>query len=128
MTIFSPVDLLPGREIDARRILLFGIHNGETLSELSGLDELTSADVFGRLLYAVEGASFKPWFRTIETSENTELLRTASRRSSQNSPSTHAACHKSPEILRGALVGFVGLVILPKAVFSASYIITHARR
>ena len=128
MPIFSPVDLLPGRKIDARRILLLGIHNGETLSEFPGLGELTSARVLGRLLYAVAGASFKPSSRTLETSENTELRRTLSRRSSQNSPSTHAACHKSPEILRGALVGFVGLVILAKAVFSASYMITYAWR
>jgi hypothetical protein len=43
MPILSLVDLLPGSEIDVRGVLLLGIHKGETLSELSGLDELTSA-------------------------------------------------------------------------------------
>jgi hypothetical protein len=43
MSILSPVDLLPGGEIDVRRVPLLGIHNGETLSEFPGLDELTSA-------------------------------------------------------------------------------------
>ena len=75
MSILSPADLLPGGEIDVRRVPLLGIHNGETLSEFPGLDELTSARVLGRLLYAVAGASFKPSSRTLETSENTELLR-----------------------------------------------------
>ena len=86
ISILSPVDLLPGGEIDVRRVRLLGIHNGETLSEFPGLGELTSARVLGRLLYAVAGASFKPSSRTLETSENTELLRrTASRRSWQKS-------------------------------------------
>ena len=53
-----------GGEIDVRRVPFLGIHNGETLSELPGLDELTSARVLGRLLYAVDGASFKPSSRT----------------------------------------------------------------
>ena len=75
ISIFSPVDLLPGGEIDVRRVPLLGIYNGETLSEFPGLDELTSARVLGRLLYAVAGARFKPSSRTLETSENTELLR-----------------------------------------------------
>jgi hypothetical protein len=77
ISILSLVDLLPGGEIDVRRIRLLGIHNGETLSEfpgLDGLDELTSARVLGRLLYAVAGASSKPSSRPLETSENTELL------------------------------------------------------
>ena len=60
-----------------RSVTLLGIHNGETLSKFPGLDELTAADVLGRLLYAVAGASFKPSSRTIETSEDTELLRTS---------------------------------------------------
>jgi hypothetical protein len=81
MSILSPVDLLPGGEIDVRRVPLLGIHNGETLSEFPGLDELTSARVLGRLLYAVAGASFKPSSRTLETSENTELLRSPFARS-----------------------------------------------
>ena len=68
MPILSPVDLLPGGEIDVRGVLLLGIHNGETLS---GLDELTSARVLGCLLYAVDDASLKPSSRTLETSENT---------------------------------------------------------
>jgi hypothetical protein len=75
MSILSPVDLLPGGEIDVSGVPLLGIHNREALSEFSGLDELTSARVLGRLLYAVAGASFKPSSRTVETSENTELLR-----------------------------------------------------
>jgi hypothetical protein len=74
MSILSPVDLLQGGKIDVRRVPLPGIHNGESLSEFPGLDELTSARVLGRLLYAVAGASFKPSSRTPETSENTELL------------------------------------------------------
>ena len=49
--------------------------SGEKLSEFPGLDELTSARILGRLLYAVAGASSKPSSRTLETSENTELLR-----------------------------------------------------
>jgi hypothetical protein len=53
MSILRPVDLLPGGEIDVRRVPLLGIHNGDTLSEFPGLDELTSARVLGRLLYAV---------------------------------------------------------------------------
>ena len=87
MSILSPVDLLPGGEIDVRRVPLLGIHNGETLSEFLGLDELTSARVLGRLLYAVAGANFKPSSRTLETSKNTELLRSPSGRSSENTPS-----------------------------------------
>jgi hypothetical protein len=75
MPIISPVDLLPGGEIDGRRVPLLGVHDGETLSESPGLDELTSARVLGRLLYALAGASFKLSSRTLETSENTELLR-----------------------------------------------------
>ena len=59
-----------------RCVPLLGIHNGETLSEFPGLDELMSARVLGRLLYAVAGASFKPSSKTLETSENTELLST----------------------------------------------------
>ena len=78
MSILSPVDLLPGGEIDVHRVPLLGIHNGDTLSESPGLDELTSARVLGRLLYAVAGASSKPSSRTLETSENTELLRSPS--------------------------------------------------
>ena len=58
ITILSPVDLLPGGEIDVHRVPLLGIHNGETLSEFPGLDELTSARVLGRLLSAIAGASF----------------------------------------------------------------------
>ena len=65
-----------GGEIDVCRVPLLGIHNGEMLSEFPGFDELTSARVLGRLLYAVDGASFKPSSQTLETSENTELLRT----------------------------------------------------
>jgi len=76
MSILSPVDLLPGDEIDVRRVPLLGIHNGETLSEFPGLDELTSARVLGRLLYAVASARFKPSSRALETSENTELAGT----------------------------------------------------
>jgi hypothetical protein len=76
MSILSPVDLPPGGEIDVRRVPLLGIQNGETPYEFPGLDELTSARVLGRLLYAVAGASFKPSSRTLETSENTEPLRT----------------------------------------------------
>ena len=53
ISILSPVDLLPEGEIDVRRVPLLGIHNRETLSEFPGLDELTSARVLGRLLYAV---------------------------------------------------------------------------
>jgi hypothetical protein len=60
ISILSPVDLLPGGEIDVRRVPFLGIHNGETLSEFPGLDELASARVLGRLLYAVDDASFKP--------------------------------------------------------------------
>ena len=86
ISILSPVDLLPGGEIDVRRVPLLGIHNGETLSEFPGLDEMTSARVLGRLLYAVAGASSKPSSRTLETSENTELLRSPSARSSRNGP------------------------------------------
>jgi hypothetical protein len=82
ISILSPVDLLPGGEIDVHRVPLLGIHNGETQSEFPGLDELTSARVLGRLLYAVAGASFKPSSRTLETSENTEILRSPSARSS----------------------------------------------
>jgi hypothetical protein len=89
ISILSPVDLLPGGEIDVRRVRLLGIHNGETLSEFPGLGELTSARVLGRLLYAVAGASFKPSSRTLETSENTELLRSPSGRTSENDPSRH---------------------------------------
>ena len=63
-----------GGEIDVRRVPLLGIHNGETLSEFPGLDELTSAHVLGRLLYAVADASLKPSSRTLEGSENTEPL------------------------------------------------------
>jgi len=70
--------LLPGGEIDIRRVPLLGVHNGETLSESPGLDELTPACVLGRLLYAVAGASFKPSSRTFETSENTDLPRSPS--------------------------------------------------
>ena len=68
ISIFSPVDLLPGGEIDVRRVRLLGIHDGETLSEFpgfDGLDELTSARVLGRLLNAVAGASSKPSSRTL---------------------------------------------------------------
>jgi hypothetical protein len=81
MSTLSPVDLLPGGEIDVRRVPLVGIHNGETLSEFLGLDELTSARVLGRLLYAVAGARFKPSSRTLETSENTERPRSPLARS-----------------------------------------------
>jgi hypothetical protein len=49
ISTLSPVDLLPGGVIDVRRVPLLGIHNGETLSEFPGLDELTSARVLGRL-------------------------------------------------------------------------------
>ncbi len=59
-----------------RRVPPLGIHDGETLPEFPGLDELTSARVLGRLLYAVADASFEPSSRTLETSENTELLDT----------------------------------------------------
>jgi hypothetical protein len=48
ISILSPVNLLPGGEIDVHRVPLLGIHNGETLFEFPGLDELTSARVLGR--------------------------------------------------------------------------------
>ena len=70
----GPIDLLPGGEIDVRRAPLLGIHNGEKLSEFPGLEVLRSARVLGRLQYALAGASSKPSSRTLETSENTELL------------------------------------------------------
>lgn len=55
ISIPSPADLLPGGEIDVRRVLPLGIHNGGPWSEFPGVDELTSARVLGRLLYAVAG-------------------------------------------------------------------------
>ena len=76
MPILRPVDLLPGGEIDVRRVPLLGIHNGDTLSEFPGLDELTSARFLGRLLYAV--------------AKRGGLLRTYHMRSSKNFPSTHS--------------------------------------
>ena len=85
VSILSPVGLLPGGELDVRRVPLLGIHNGEMLSEFPGLDELMSSRVLGRLLYAVAAASFKPSSRTLETFENTELLRSPSARSSEYS-------------------------------------------
>jgi hypothetical protein len=73
MSILRPVDLLPGGEIDVRRVPLLDIHNGDTLSEFPGLDELTSARFLGRLLYAV--------------ANHGGLLRTYHMRSSENFPS-----------------------------------------
>jgi hypothetical protein len=55
ISIPSPADLLPGGDIDVRRVHPRGIHDGGTWSEFSALDELTSARVLGRLLYAVAG-------------------------------------------------------------------------
>ena len=78
MSFLSPIDLLPGGEIDVRRAPLLGTHNGEKLSEFPGLDVLTSARDLGRLLYAVASASSKLSSRTLETSEKTELLRSPS--------------------------------------------------
>lgn len=72
-----------------RRVPFPGIHNGE-LPEFPGLDELTSARVLGRLLYAVATATFKPSSRTLEGSENTEPLGTPSRRRSEKVPSKHS--------------------------------------
>jgi hypothetical protein len=48
ISILSLVDVLPRGEIGVRCVPLLGIHNGETLSEFPGLDELTSARVLGR--------------------------------------------------------------------------------
>ena len=66
ISILSPVDLLPRGEIDVRRVPLLGIHNGETLSETPGLDELTWLRVLGRLLYAVADTRFKHCSRTLQ--------------------------------------------------------------
>jgi hypothetical protein len=72
ISTLSWLDVLPGvRSVCV--VFLLGIDNEEMLSEFPGPDELTSARVLGRLLYAVAGASIKPSSGTLETSENTSF-------------------------------------------------------